>query len=422
LHELRAALDAARPRGEVDDAMTDLLRDCRPALVDLQLAIDRLASGDAVAAATATRATRWIGAAADRASLRALAAQCSAAVRAIGALPGSAATEPGTLDEILVLDRQLELYAAVHREVSALAGGPALLAAACAQLGTGAGPADRPARAALGELIAAARIPSLADALADSAPSAARCTTALFADATAMFEPCPPRDGAAQRFERARRELSDALDELATRVPAADLAPLRAAVECLSLVPLAPRLSSLIRMLATELDKPCDARIELGDVLVPPATGRIVGDILVHAVRNALDHGIEAGAGRTAAGKPASGTIEVAAYAMGDRLVVTVRDDGRGVDLDRVRQRAVERGLLAATVAAATEPAQLLELLFHPGFSTATSVTLVSGRGIGMDVIRSLATERGGSVVIASTAGCGTELTIELPLSAADTA
>jgi chemotaxis protein histidine kinase CheA len=134
-------------------------------------------------------------------------------------------------------------------------------------------------------------------------------------------------------------------------------------------------------------------------------------------VRNALDHGIESAAEREAAGKPVAGTLEIGAYPVGDRLVVTVRDDGRGVDADKVRRRAVERGVMSPQDAADASPAQLLDLLFHPGFSTASSVTLVSGRGIGMDVIRSLAEDHGGSVVIASTPGRGAELTIELPLA-----
>jgi two-component system chemotaxis sensor kinase CheA len=99
-----------------------------------------------------------------------------------------------------------------------------------------------------------------------------------------------------------------------------------------------------------------------------------------------------------------------------DRVLVTVRDDGRGVAIDRIRGIAVERGLMSAEDAAAAGPA-LLDLLFHPGFSTARAVTSVSGRGIGMDVIRSLAEDHGGSVAITSTPGHGTELTIELALA-----
>jgi len=133
-------------------------------------------------------------------------------------------------------------------------------------------------------------------------------------------------------------------------------------------------------------------------------------------VRNAIDHGIEAPERRSAAGKDPIGSIEIAGYAIGDRLVMTVRDNGRGVDIERVRGLARERGLLSADDAAGASADELLDLLFHPGFSTAASVTLVSGRGIGMDVIRSLAEEHGGSVAIASAPGAGTELTIELAL------
>jgi two-component system chemotaxis sensor kinase CheA len=121
-----------------------------------------------------------------------------------------------------------------------------------------------------------------------------------------------------------------------------------------------------------------------------------------------------------AAGKPPAGTLHVAAYAVSDRVLVTVRDDGRGVAIDRIRRLAVERGLLSREAATAADKPALLDLLFHPGFSTADAVTSVSGRGVGMDVIRSLAQEYGGSVTLASTAGSGSELTIDLPLSLPD--
>lgn len=415
IQQLRAAVTAARPRDEIDDAMTELLRECRPALVDLQLSTVRLTSGDRGAAVVASRAIDRIRAASDRAGMAALRAQCTAASHAVEAL-AHGAIDPAVVDEISMLDRQLELYAAVYREAAALDAGSALLTAISAQL-AGLGDAGR---GELTALIAGASLPSLAEALAASDPLAARCAGALLDDAPAMFQPSQPRDDTTLRFERAQRDLFGALDELAERVPAAELAALRAVVDRLSHVPLAPlvrRLTHLTRTLAAELDKRCEAKVELGELVVLPATSRVVGEILLHALRNALDHGIELAADRVAAGKPAVGAIEIAAYPFGDRLIVTVRDDGRGVDLDRVRQRAVERGLVAAPDAAGAAPAQLLDLLFHPGFSTATAVSMVSGRGIGMDVIRSLAEEHRGSVAIVSVPGRGTELTIELPLA-----
>lgn len=416
LQQLRAQIAAARQTGELDDAMTDLMRECRPAVVDLQLTTVRLAVGDHSAAQVASRAIERIRAAAERASMRALHGQCTAAARAVQALAEDGAGELDLVEDIAILDRQLELYSAVYREAAALDAGPSLLTAISAQIGPVGLAATRDELAAL---LAQVNLPSLAGAVTGGDPLAMRVAVALLADAPSMFAPSHPRDETAQRIERAQRELCDALDGLTDQVAAAALAPLRAAVARLSHVPLTPlahRLTQMTRSLAGELDKSCEAEIELGEVVVLPATSRIIGEILLHAVRNALDHGIESPAERSAAGKPARGRIEIAAYPLGDQLIVTVRDDGRGIDGERVRRRAVERGLLAPEAAAAANRAALLDLLFQPGFSTAANVTLVSGRGIGMDVIRSLAEERGGSVAITSTPGRGTELTIELPL------
>lgn len=417
LQQLRGAISGARRHGELDDAMTDLMRECRPALVDLQLITVRLAMGDRSATGVASRAIERIRAASEHAGMRSLGAQCAAAARAVEALARGVAADDGLVEDIAMLDRQLELYAAVYRETTALEAGPALLAALSAQI-------QRPGERALfrddlAALVGQIDLPSFQRAFNPHDPLALRCALALLVDAPAMFAPCQPRDEATQRLERVQRELTSALDELAGRVPGADLAALRSVVERMRHVPLAPlvqRVTQLTRSLAGELDKRCDARVDLGELVVLPDTARIVGEILLHAVRNALDHGIEPAAERSAAGKSAAGTLEIAAYPVGDRLVVTVRDDGRGVDLERVRRLAVDRDLMPPAAAAAAPPEGLLDLLFHPGFSTAASVTLVSGRGIGMDVIRSLAEEHGGSVAIASTPGRGTELTIELPL------
>lgn len=420
LRQLRAAIGAARPRGDIEDAMTDLLRECRPALVELQLSTVRLAIGDDSATVIASRAIERIRAASERAHMRALGAQAAAAARAVEALAEGASADDGLVEDIALLDRQLELYATVYREVCALDGGPALLSALGGQLGRRDDPDAM--RAELAALIAQVQLPSLAEALADPDSQALRCAVALLGDAPAMFEPCHPRDEATRRFERVQRELSDALDTLSEQVPNAALAPLRAVVERLthvSLAPLAQRVVHMTRSLASELGKSCDAQVDVTDIVVVPATARVLAEILLHAVRNALDHGIEPSEERLEAGKEAEGRIEIAGYALGERLVVTVRDDGRGVDIERVRRLAIERGLMTADAARTARAAQLVDLLFHPGFSTAKTVTMVSGRGIGMDVIRSLAEEHGGSVTMASTPGRGTELTIELPLSRA---
>jgi two-component system chemotaxis sensor kinase CheA len=172
----------------------------------------------------------------------------------------------------------------------------------------------------------------------------------------------------------------------------------------------------MTRALGSELGKQVTTEVEFGDLLVAPQISRIVGEILVHAVRNSADHGIESPAERLAAGKNPSGTIRVLARQKRDRLIVLVCDDGRGIDLDRVRATAVQRRLVDAGLA--MTDAEIIELLFTPGFSTMTTVSAVSGRGVGMDVIRCLVEEQGGTVSLRSAPGHGTELRLDLPLAA----
>src|SRR5690606_38324630 len=135
-------------------------------------------------------------------------------------------------------------------------------------------------------------------------------------------------------------------------------------------------------------------------------------DPLMHVVRNAFDHAIEAGEERRASGKPAEGTIRIEAHQRGNHVVIQVSDDGRGIDLDAVRARAVARGLIEAD--AALDPRETLELIFLPGFSTRYEVTVTSGRGVGMDVVRANVTSLGGLVHVESQRGQGTTLSLTL--------
>jgi two-component system sensor histidine kinase and response regulator WspE len=138
---------------------------------------------------------------------------------------------------------------------------------------------------------------------------------------------------------------------------------------------------------------------------------------LSHLIRNALDHGLEAPQVRTIAGKPAAGTITVEARHRAGMLLVTVSDDGGGIDLDRLRKKVVERGLNAPEVAAKLTETELLEFLFLPGFSTAPAVTEFSGRGVGLDVVQDTVRKVGGNVRITTTAGTGTTFHLQLPLT-----
>jgi two-component system chemotaxis sensor kinase CheA len=142
-----------------------------------------------------------------------------------------------------------------------------------------------------------------------------------------------------------------------------------------------------------------------------------LADPLVHLIRNAADHGLEATDERAAVGKPALGRIRLVARHAGAEVLVTIADDGRGLDRERIRAKAEEQGLLApgATIA---DP-ELFQFLFHAGFSTAREVSSLSGRGVGMDVVKRTIESLRGTIDIATRAGAGTEVTLRLPLTLA---
>ena len=143
----------------------------------------------------------------------------------------------------------------------------------------------------------------------------------------------------------------------------------------------------------------------------------LLADPLTHMIRNAIDHGLEDVEGRTAAGKPKEGTIRLAALHRSGRIVIEVSDDGRGINRERVRKIAVDRGLIAADANLSNEETD--NLIFLPGFSTADTVSDISGRGVGMDVVRRSIQQLGGRISIASTPGKGSVFTMSLPLTLA---
>jgi two-component system chemotaxis sensor kinase CheA len=144
-----------------------------------------------------------------------------------------------------------------------------------------------------------------------------------------------------------------------------------------------------------------------------------LGDPLIHLVRNAADHGIESPDARTAAGKPPQGTITLDAFHCGNSIIVQVRDDGGGLDTGRIRRKAVQRGLITAADAERMPPGKVHQLIWEPGLSTAEKVTEVSGRGMGMDIVRSKIEDLSGTVEVQSEPGRGTTLSIKLPLTLA---
>ena len=145
----------------------------------------------------------------------------------------------------------------------------------------------------------------------------------------------------------------------------------------------------------------------------------MLAEPLAHLVRNAVDHGIESPAERINEGKPAQGTVTLDAYHQGNQIVIEVSDDGRGIDRDRLIAKAVERGLLKPGDAAVLGETDVNNLVFHPGLSTADQVTSISGRGVGMDVVKTVLEKLKGSVSIKTTAGKGTTFYLKVPLTLA---
>jgi two-component system chemotaxis sensor kinase CheA len=179
------------------------------------------------------------------------------------------------------------------------------------------------------------------------------------------------------------------------------------------------KLPRLVRDLMKETSKDIDLQIFGEETELDKTIIEELNDPLVHIMRNAADHGIEPPADRVAAGKPARGTIVVKAEHEGNNIVITIRDDGRGMDPDRLKAKAVEKGIISDAQAREMGARDAFNLIFAPGFSTATKVTNVSGRGVGMDVVRTNITRLKGIVEIDSELGVGSTFVLKLPLTLA---
>jgi len=179
------------------------------------------------------------------------------------------------------------------------------------------------------------------------------------------------------------------------------------------------KLPRIVRDLSAELGKSIELEMEGAETELDRQVLELVKDPLTHLVRNCADHGIESPAKRIAAGKPANGKIKLSACHQGGHIIIEIADDGRGLDTARIKAKALDLGLATEADLAAKSDAEICNFIFAAGFSTAREVTSISGRGVGMDVVRSNIEQIGGTVDLKSVPGSGTTFVIKIPLTLA---
>lgn len=179
------------------------------------------------------------------------------------------------------------------------------------------------------------------------------------------------------------------------------------------------RFPRVVRDLSAKLGKQCDLEIEGKEVEVDKTIVEAIGDPLTHLVRNSIDHGIESPEERVRKGKPAKGMIHMRAFYQAGKVRIDITDDGAGIDPARLKEKAVSKGILTPERAEQMSDREAIRLIFHPGFSTAKQVTDVSGRGVGMDVVRTNIAKLGGTVDVESVVGAGASVIVTLPLTLA---
>src|SRR5436305_4779409 len=196
--------------------------------------------------------------------------------------------------------------------------------------------------------------------------------------------------------------------------------PLQDEITAARMVPIGTlysRLSRAVRDAAKSTNKDVELELTGSETELDNNIIQQISDPLVHLVRNAVAHGIEHSNDRAATGKPATGKIMLRAYHRGNHIYIEVEDDGRGIDYQRVKQSAIERGLVSVETSDRLTERDMREMLFHPGFSTALLKTELAGRGVGLDVVRANLNALNGEIEIQSTAGAGTKFILKVPLT-----
>ena len=223
-----------------------------------------------------------------------------------------------------------------------------------------------------------------------------------------LLESSRVTSGTNAALQRNVAQLSRITKDLQSTAMALRMIPIKAAFQ---------KMERLARDLARDFGKKVSFTTSGEDTELDRTVVEEIGDPLVHMVRNALDHGLEAPEQRVSAGKSDTGTLHLSAYHQGSNIVVELQDDGRGIDPDRIYRKAVEKGVIAAGASLSRD--EILALIFAPGFSTAEKVTSVSGRGVGMDVVKRNIEKLRGKIEISSEVGRGSVFKIKLPLTMA---
>ncbi len=179
------------------------------------------------------------------------------------------------------------------------------------------------------------------------------------------------------------------------------------------------RFPRMIRDLSKKLDKKMELYISGEDTELDRTVIDEIGDPLLHLLRNAADHGLESNAERAALGKPETGSIILNAFQEGNNVVIEVKDDGKGIDAEKIKQKAIAKGTITAEQGDAMTDKEIIDLLFRPSFSTAEKISDVSGRGVGLDVVKTKIESLGGDVEVRTTLGQGSNFIIRLPLTLA---
>ncbi len=226
-----------------------------------------------------------------------------------------------------------------------------------------------------------------------------------------------------ERFGPGSEDLVDNLNEISRHLGqvSGDLQEQIMKARMLPVAQVFNRFPRMVRDLAKKLGKEINFIVEGHETELDRNVIEVIGDPLIHLIRNAIDHGIEVPGERLKLGKPRVGVLKLKASYMENHIIIIVQDDGGGIDQDRLRAKAVERGLMDWEMAERLTDQEALNLIFMPGFSTVAEVSDLSGRGVGMDIVRNQIENINGIVDISSTLGVGTTFTIKLPLTLAIT-